>query len=377
MSLYTNFVRPLLFRLNPESAHRVAILGCRVAGRIPGGPQIASALWDAPCRELRTEVAGLRFENPVGLAAGWDKSGETLRMLGHLGFGFAEIGSISARPSAGNPRPRLFRLPVDDAIVVNYGLPNDGAEAVARRLDAVQLRIPLGVNVVTTNDGPDAPPCSESEILADYRQSVSRVHRRASYLMLNLSCPNAEGGKDHFAGVGTIRRLLQCLAEEPIACPVFLKVAPDPDPRALERLVEEAEPFSFVHGFMFNLAPGKPVAIQLRSPRSRVKTMPGAVAGRPVAPLINRCIGELYRRLPRKRFAIIGAGGIFSAEDAYEKIRLGASLVQLYTALVYEGPGVVKRINRELCRLLEHDGFQSVGEAVGTHPSLRPPFSPG
>ena len=377
MNLYKKLLRPLLFRLDPETAHRGAIAAGRLLGRLPWGPQTVRGCLDFCAPELRTEVAGLRLENPLGLAAGWDKSGETLRILSSLGFGFAEIGSVSARPSAGNPRPRLFRLPADDAIVVNYGLPNDGVEVVAGRLEAARPRIPLGVNIVKTNDGPGAAACSEDQILDDYQRSVSLLHHRASYLTLNLSCPNAEGGRDHFIGPGTIRRLLERLDEGSVCCPVFLKVPPDPEPCSLERLIQESEPFGFVRGFVFNLAAGKPPTIQLRSPPATVAAMPGAVAGRPVAPWINHCVGELYRRLPRDRFAIIAAGGVFSAEDAYEKIRLGASLVQLYTALVYEGPGVVKRINQGLCRLLEHDGFRTVGEAVGTHPSLRSPPVPG
>jgi len=369
MSFYTSMLRPLLFRLDAETAHHGTVEACRWFGAVPGVPALSRACFEREEPRLRTEVAGLSFANPVGLAAGWDKSGRALRLLDSLGFGFAEIGSVSARPSLGNPRPRLFRLPPERAIVVNYGLPNEGAEAVAARLAKhrpCRLRRPLGVNLVKTNDGPGASPCSEDEILADYERSVSLLHRHADYLSLNLSCPNAEGGKDFFAQPGSISRLLERIQPLGLACPLFLKIAPRDQPAEHERVLAECEPFPFVSGFCFNLPPGKPDTLEFSAPRQEFAAMPGAVSGRPVEPLINRCIAGLYQRMDRRRYVIIGVGGIFTAEDAYRKIRLGASLVQLYTALVYEGPFLVPRLCRDLARLLERDGFETVAEAVGT-----------
>ncbi|HPM83792.1 MAG TPA: quinone-dependent dihydroorotate dehydrogenase [Candidatus Anammoximicrobium sp.] len=365
MNLYRLILRPLLFRLDAEAAHRRAVAACRVAGALPLVPTLARACLNFTAPELQTEVAGLRVENPIGLAAGWDKSGHAVRMLDHLGFGFAEIGSISARPSAGNPRPRLFRLPADRAIVVNYGVPNDGAEVVARRLTAYSPRVPLGVNIVKTNDGPDAPLCCDEDIFADFERSASLLHSHAGYLALSLNCPNMKVGGDFFARPGNITRLLERLRNLQVQCPVFLKIGPSLNPADHERWIEEAGDFDFVRGFIFNLAPGKPDTLRLSTPRAVWEQMPGAVSGKPVESLINNCIRELYRRLPPGRFAIIGAGGVFSAEDAYRKIRLGASLVQIYTALIYEGPGIVKRINRGLCELLARDGVKHVSEAVG------------
>ncbi len=366
MSVYTTLIRPLLFRLDAEKAHHMTVEGCRVMGAIPGVAALARRLLKVDDPVLRSEVAGLGFPNPVGLAAGWDKSGRALRMLDSLGFGFAEIGSVSARSSLGNPKPRLFRLPRDRAIIVNYGLPNDGADTVAARLAAHCPQQPLGVNIVKTNDGQDAPPCGTEEILADYERSVLLTHRYASYLMLNLSCPNVAAEGDFFSQPGNIRLLLQRLQPLSICCPVFLKVAPHDDADVHQRLLEQCEDFAFVRGFCFNLPPGKPESLHLNTPRDELADRPGAVAGRPVTALIDRCIAGLYSRMDRQRYAIIGAGGIFTAQDAYEKIRLGASLVQLYTAMIYEGPGVAKRICRGLSKLLRQDGFQCVAEAVGS-----------
>jgi dihydroorotate dehydrogenase (fumarate)/dihydroorotate dehydrogenase len=366
MNLYRVILRPWLFRLDAETAHRLAVAACGVVGALPLLPGLARRCLHYTAPNLQTEVAGLRVDNPLGLAAGWDKSGQVVRMLDHLGFGFVEIGSISARPSLGNPRPRLFRLPQDRAIVVNYGVPNEGAARVARRLAAYRPRVPLGVNLVKTNDARDAPACSDEEVLDDYERSAALLHPHASYLALSLNCPNMKGGRDVFAQPGNLARLLARLRALPVQCPVFLKVAPSLDPADHQRWLDEAGDFDFVRGFIFNLPRGKPETLQLSTPRSVWEAMPGAVSGQPVEALINQCIREFYRRLPPGRFAIIGAGGVFTAADAYRKIRLGASLVQIYTALIYEGPGVVKRINRGLSELLERDGFRTVSEAVGT-----------
>jgi len=364
--LYTSLLRPLLFRLDPERAHEWTVETCRVLGSIPGVPILAKAALQTSHPLLESEMAGLYFPNPIGLAAGWDKSGRALRMIDGLGFGFAEIGSVSARPSAGNPRPRLFRLPRDRGIVVNYGLPNDGAEVVSKRLAHYRLRCPLGVNLVKTNDGPNASACSEDQILADYVRSATLLHSQADYLMLNLSCPNAVGGRQVFARLGIIEELLNRLSPLNISCPVFLKVAPQDEPAEHERLLAECDCFPFVRGFCFNLPAGKPKGLNLQTPSNRLAEMPGAIAGKPVEALINRCIADLFLRMDQRRYTIIGVGGVFNAEDAYLKICLGASLVQIYTALIYNGPGVVKQICKGLVSLLKRDGFSHVSQAVGS-----------
>jgi dihydroorotate dehydrogenase (fumarate)/dihydroorotate dehydrogenase len=362
--------------MDPERAHALTIEACRVAGRLPFVPALMRSSLGCSAPELTCEVAGLPFEHPIGLGAGWDKSGRALRILDALAFGFAEIGSVSADLSLGNAKPRLFRLPEDQAIVVNYGLPNDGAAAVARRIDRYRPRAPLGVNLVNTNHGVDAPPADEEAIFRDYERSAALLHARASYLMLNLSCPNAAGGKDLFGQRGPLSRLLERLQALNIACPVFLKLPPIADDATLDRLLEEVDPFPFVRGFGFNLPTGKPPDLKLSTPERVWKEWPGAVAGRPVAARIDDCVRRLYRRMPRGRYAIIAAGGVFTGEDAYRKIRLGASLVQIYTALVYEGPGVTRRIADELASLLRRDGFAHVQEAVGVDAEVPPTAAP-
>lgn len=365
-SLYTHLVRPLLFRLDPERAHNLSIHLCEWLGRIPAATTLMRYWYSTPQPLLQSKMSGLHFDNPIGIAAGWDKSGRALSVLDSLGFGFAEIGSVSARPSQGNPKPRLFRLPQDQAIIVNYGLPNDGADQVAKRLAKHIHRNPIGVNIVKTNDGPASPVCSEEMIIADYLQSVSLLQDHASYLMLNLSCPNAAGGDDVFACPGSIRRLLTALDSRGITRPLFLKVAPREDTASHERLLVECEGFDFVRGFCFNLPTGKPKDLKFLTHREVVDHTPGAVSGKPVESLINRCIGGLYRVFDPKRYAIIGAGGVFTAEDAYLKLKLGASLVQLYTGLIYCGPSIANRICIGLVELMRRDGFSNVSEVIGS-----------
>lgn len=363
MSAYGRLLRPLLFRCDPERVHDRAILLGRLAGAVAPVRWLLAGIWGFSDPRLETEVCGIRCRNPLGLAAGFDKNGWTAEAMGAIGFGHVEIGSISAAFSAGNPKPRLFRLPEDRAIVVHYGLPNDGADAIAERLRRRRGRVPLGINIVKTNRGMGAPADAADEILADYLHSVRLLQDRGEYLNLNLSCPNTETGRNFFAEEGNTELLMGALEELEIGRPVFLKVSPLGGVRAIEELLAAVDGADFVSGFAFNLPPGKPEG--LRTPGHIVEGMPGAVAGKPVEGLINGCIRELYRRMDRARYRIIGIGGVFSAEDAYRKLRAGASLVQLLTALVYEGPGVIGRINRGLCRLLERDGLRSVEEAVG------------
>jgi dihydroorotate dehydrogenase len=374
VELFKDFVRPMLFSMDPESVHRLTERACQLVGMVPPVCRLLDGRLRFSDDALKSEIAGLKFDNPVGLAAGWDKNGRAVRLLAHLGFGFVEIGSVSSAPCPGNPPPRLFRLTDDRGFVVNYGLRNDGAEAVAERLAKVQISIPLGINIVSTvSVGTKTAPEQQAQIIIqDYVDAVSRLFPLASYITLNLSCPNRRRNSDIFLVPGVISQLLQALRPMNLPCPVFLKIAPDNNPAEIERILSEAGPFPFVRGFLFNLTSGKPEILRMRTPRSVFEKMPGAVSGEPVEPLINLCIREMYRRMPKGRFALIGPGGIFSAADAYKRIRLGASLVQVFSALAYEGPWIVRQINEELCELLDNDGFKNISEAVGQSNQRRP-----
>jgi dihydroorotate dehydrogenase (fumarate)/dihydroorotate dehydrogenase len=360
MTIYSTLIRPLAFRLDPETAHHLAIAAGAHLGWAARAMPVTSGNDDD---RLATDVAGLHFPNPIGLAAGFDKSGSAVSTLAGLGFGSVEIGSISIDPSAGNPKPRLWRLPDDEAIVVHYGLPNDGAGAISKRLAKVILPVPLGINLVVTNRGPGAAPLNADQIIGEYAAVARMMAPHADYLMLNLSCPNTVDGRDFFADAGHLNACLGALGEAKFRLPVFLKVSPLGGVEAIERVLAAADGCDFVSGFMFNLPPVKPVG--MRTPEPVWREMRGAVSGPPAAALADVCIRETFRRMDRKRHILIGAGGVATAADAYAKIRLGASLVQLLTSLIYQGPGAVRRITTGLSQLLTRDGVRNVRDIVG------------
>lgn len=359
MNSYRYLLRPVLFRTDPEWTHEASIRSAELAGRSLLARRLLAARYVRHDPSLTLDVAGLRFASPLGLAAGYDKSARAYPLLAALGFSHVEIGSVSAAPSAGNPKPRLFRLPDREAIVVHYGVPNDGAVRVAERLARLPPSVPLGVNVVNTNHGPDAPPATDDAVIGDYVTAAARLAPHVAYLCLNLSCPNTIHSQGFYADCSRLRWLLTALSEADIEVPVFLKVAPFDGLAALEDFLSAVDGFDLVSGFAVNLPPGAPPGLTLPS------GMIGAVSGPPVERVVNETIRELYRRMPRDRYAIMGAGGIATAEDAYRKIRLGASLVQLLTALVYQGPGIAARITRDLPALLARDGITRISDAIG------------
>jgi dihydroorotate dehydrogenase len=370
MTIYSALVRPLLFQLDPEAAHHLAIAaGARLGWAAPAMQKLTRC--DHP--SLMVEVAGLRFPTPIGLAAGFDKSGSAIAALAGLGFGSVEIGSISIDPSAGNPKPRLWRLPDDQAIAVAYGLPNDGAAIISQRLKAIRLPVPLGINLVVTNRGAAAAPPGADEIIGEYVAAARAMTQHADYLMLNLSCPNTVDGRDFFADADHLNACLEALGETKPSVPVFLKVSPLGGIEAIERVLAAADGRDFVAGFMFNLPPVKPDG--LRTPEPVWRQMRGAISGPPAAQLADFCIRETYRRMDRKRHVLVGAGGVSSAADAYAKIRSGASLVQLLTALIYQGPSAVHRITVGLAQLLARDGVKHVADAVGADVKISQSFS--
>jgi dihydroorotate dehydrogenase len=366
MDLYRPLMRPLLFRVDAETVHGLAIRAAELASSSRWLCSGIERLQATDSDRLAVEIGGLRLRTPLGLAAGFDKSARAVPLLAALGFGHVEVGSISADASAGNPKPRLFRIPGDRGIVVNYGLPNDGADQVARRLAGLRACAPLGINIVSTNRGASAPAEPDEAVIGDYLKSVRRLQPFAHYLCLNLSCPNTRDGRGFFQDGARLARLLEgldTLDGRGVAKPLFLKVAPFQSLAQLEQFLATVEPSRSVAGFSVNLPPGKPAG--LTTPASQLGAMPGAVSGPVAAAAADRTLRDLYRRMDRSRYRLIGSGGVFTAEDAYRKIRLGASLVQLMTALVYEGPGVAASINRGLARLLETDGVAHVADVVG------------
>ncbi|HWJ19222.1 MAG TPA: dihydroorotate dehydrogenase (quinone) [Geobacterales bacterium] len=366
MGLYRWVVRPLLFHLDAERSHSATLAACQRFGDLALVRTVLARKFGCRDSRLRIAVAGIPFPSPVGLAAGFDKNAYALEVTSRLGFGALEIGSVSEHPSAGNlGRPRVWRLELDQSLRIHYGCPNDGAEAIAARMRRHRIAIPLGINLVETNTGVTS---SAAHVITELSQAISHFIGIADYITLNLSCPNMpQGSQGLFDDPAMLTLLLEECARHDELPPIFLKVAPPgnpEDPRVIDTILEAVDPFAFVKGFILNIHNRKPHAM-LRTPAAKLDRMRGQITGPSLRGPVNAAIRSWYARIDRARHALIGVGGIASAEDAYETIRLGASLVQLYTALVYKGPGLIKCINEGLCHLLDRDGLRSIRDAVG------------
>ncbi len=341
--MFYSLAAPALFALDPETAHRMTIAALRIA------PARSPARRDGP---LATTVAGVDFANPVGLAAGFDKNAEVPDAMLGLGFGFVEVGSITPRPQSGNPRPRLFRLTEDRAVINRMGFNNHGAEAALAQLAGRQRSGVVGVNLGANKDSPDR--------IADYLAGIARFAPVADYLTVNVSSPNTPGLRD-LQAEGELAALLSAIAAARPAGgpPVFLKVAPDLADGDHERIVRAAMDHGVAALIVANTTIGRPPL------RSRHAGEGGGLSG---APLRDLALEQLrrFRAIAGSQLPLIGVGGIASAEDAWSRIRAGASLVQLYSAMVYQGPGLARQIVRGLERLMQRDGFTSIAEAVAS-----------
>lgn len=362
------FIRPLLFGLDAERAHRASTGTARIAQAVSLSP--VESLFRFAHPSLHQTLWGHSVRNPVGLAAGFDKNGRLVHFWGALGFGLAEVGSVSANPSEGNPRPRAFRLPDDRALINRMGLNNEGAERVAARLRSARNGEPelplLGINLAKTHD----PDIMGAAAVSDFRASFRRLAPLADYIALNISCPNTREGKTFEAPDALDALLAEIFAERAgldLDVPVLLKLSPPLSEQVafdsqLEEIVALAQTHG-VHGFIATNTASDRAGLTT-SPEKLEAIGPGGLSGPPLAARATRLVRLLYRKTSGE-LPIIGVGGVDGPEAAYRKIRAGASLVQCYTGLIYEGPGLVKRIKKGLVRLLERDGFGSVGEAVG------------
>jgi dihydroorotate dehydrogenase len=355
-------LRPALFRLDAEDAHGWGMRAARLGQRAGWATR---ALFPRADARLAQSVWGLDFASPVGLAAGFDKNAELVRFWAELGFGFAEVGSVSARPSKGNARPRAFRLPTDGALVNRMGLNNDGADAVAHRL-ASTSRPPgfvVGVNVAKTH----SPDILGDAGIEDFRQSVRALAPQADYLAINVSCPNTAEGKT-FETPDALDALLGAIALEvgETGPPIVVKWSPPAtggvDVAATDELVQIALGHG-VRGFIASNTASDRDGLTSRADEIE-QIGNGGLSGRPLAARAKALTRHLYQTTEGS-VPIIGVGGIDSAEEAYARIRAGALLVQVYTGLVYEGPGLVGQIHRGLVRLLDRDGLETLEDAVG------------
>lgn len=343
MTFYAAF-RPGLFLLGPETAHALSVAAIKTI------PALHAAAPDGP---LQVTVAGLRFPNPLGMAAGYDKDAEVPDALLGLGFGFAEVGSITPLAQQGNPRPRLFRLAADRAVINRMGFNNGGAEAAVRRLARRRGRGGIvGINIGANKDSADR--------IADYATMARLMAPLASYLAVNVSSPNTPGLRA-LQDEGALAALLDAVldARGDMGPPVFLKVAPDLEPADIDAIARLALERSLGALIVANTTISRPPLV------SRHAGEAGGLSGAPLKPLALQRLRD-FRRATGGAVPLVGVGGIASAQDAWERIRAGASLVQLYSALVYEGPGIARRIVKGLEQLMRRDGFASIADAVGS-----------
>lgn len=331
--------------LPAETAHRATVRLAGLMAPLLPGPSADDA-------RLRVSAFGLQFPNPVGLAAGFDKDAEVPDAMLKLGFGFVECGTVTPRPQSGNLRPRLFRLPEDGAVINRMGFNNRGMDAAARKLEARQRTGIVGINIGANKDSADR--------IADYAKGFARLAPLADYVTVNVSSPNTPGLRG-LQNKDELTRLLSALMETRAGNgfkPVLLKIAPDLDAQALDDIAETVAASGIEGIIISNTTIARP---PLKSANARET---GGLSGRPLLAPSTEILRQMRARVS-SNMVLIGAGGIASGADAYEKIRAGAGLVQLYTGLVYEGPGLVTRIKRELLACLTRDGFATIADAVG------------
>ncbi|RRQ51695.1 quinone-dependent dihydroorotate dehydrogenase [Sphingorhabdus wooponensis] len=342
--MFYQFARPFLFKADAESAHNLSLTALKL---LP----IPSVGADSP--SLAQTFAGLHFANPIGLAPGYDKNAEVPVEILKLGFGFTEVGTLTPLPQEGNPKPRLFRLVEDEAVINRMGFNNAGQQAASALLRNIpeQARTgPIGINIGANKDSADR--------VADYVIGVRDMEALADYLTVNISSPNTPGLRALQDKAALDDLLAQVMAARTRDTPVFLKVAPDLQPADIDDIVGVAMARGIAALIVSNTTISRPALL------SRHAGEAGGLSGAPLRDMAQQRIID-FRKASGGQMPLIGVGGIASAQDAYARIRAGASLVQIYSALVYQGPGLARKINKQLARLLQADGFTNITEAIG------------
>ncbi|MDF2961572.1 MAG: dihydroorotate dehydrogenase [Paenibacillus sp.] len=361
--LYKKILKPVLFRMDPERAHHLTIDGLHTAAKFPGGKALLRGLYAVPeYPELEAELWGITFANPIGLAAGLDKNAKAVPGFSSIGFGFMEVGTVTPKPQAGNELPRLFRLPEDSALINRMGFNNVGIETMAQHLEAAGKRaIPVAVNIGKNKTTPN------EHAEDDYRACIRGLYEYGDFFVVNISSPNTPDLRSLQHG-DDLSRLLEAVQDEMklqhkqkggAPKPVLVKIAPDLQEDEITYMVQTIVK-SGVSGII-----ASNTTISRDGLTHPHKGESGGLSGRPLTERSTRLIRTIYAATDGK-LPIIGSGGIFTAKDAYDKICAGASLVEVYTALIYEGPGLIRRLNEGLLTLLRKDGFKHISEAVGS-----------
>jgi dihydroorotate dehydrogenase len=343
--MYKHFIRPLLFLVDAEKVHHLVFKFLTVSAKLPGLKSLLGSVFQYKHTKLGRNLLGLHFENPVGLAAGFDKDAKLIDELNCFGFGFIEIGTLTPKPQPGNDKPRLFRLKADQALINRMGFNNGGVEETAKRLRKRNSKVIVGGNIgknkLTPND----------QAFDDYAACVEALHEHVDYFVVNVSSPNTPGLRE-LQEKEPLRKLLadvKSLAmSKPNPKPVLLKIAPDLTSAQLDDIVEILKETKTDGVIATNTTISRENLITTKEQLEKIGN--GGLSGKPLADRSNEVIRYLRSALGSK-YPIIGVGGIMTPEDAIEKIKAGADLIQIYTGFIYEGPGFVKRINREIARL--------------------------
>ncbi|MFC5700401.1 quinone-dependent dihydroorotate dehydrogenase [Cohnella faecalis] len=354
--------KPFLFRMDPEAAHHLIIDGMGGAAKVPGIKPLLSAAWGVKATpDLEVDLFGLHFSHPIGLAAGLDKNAKAVAGLSSTGLSFLEVGTVTPKGQQGNEQPRLFRLPPDEALINRMGFNNEGADAMADRLGKLgRRRIPLAVNIGKNKATPNENAAD------DYRACLQKLYPHGDFFVVNISSPNTPDLRALQHG-DELRTLLDAVNDEMekqaqrhggLPKPILVKIAPDNTDEQLAYMADAI----VQSGMSGIIATNTTIGRDGLTHGNKAET--GGLSGRPLTNRSTEVIRAVYS-LTKGKLPIIGSGGIFTADDAYDKIRAGASLVEVYTALIYKGPGVVKEIHTGLRERLKRDGFSRITQAVG------------
>lgn len=355
---YQKILKKIFFRIDPEVVHDHMVLVGKFLGNYAPTQHITRWLFNYTNKKLQQTILGITFSNPVGLSAGFDKNAELTDILPDVGFGFVEVGSVTGEPCSGNAKPRLWRLPKTKGLVVYYGLKNDGCEQIATRLTNKKFRFPIGISIAKTNCQATADTTAG---IADYVKAYTQLKNSGDYITINISCPNAFGGQP-FTDKDRLEKLLTAIDSVPAQKPLFLKISPDLTDQELDDVLTIAQQHNIAGFVCTNLTKNRD-AITILDANLPDK---GGISGRVLNDISNKFITKIYTQTHGQKI-IIGVGGIFSAADTYEKIKRGASLVQLITGMIFEGPQLIGDINRGLVTLLEKDGYTNIAQAVGAN----------
>lgn len=360
--LYKNVLKPFYFKLDPEFVHDRMIFAGRILGSNIITKSLVSILFNYENKMLEQEVCGIRFRNPVGLSAGFDKDANLVSILPSVGFGFMEVGSVTLNSYEGNPKPRLVRLKKSKGLIVNYGLKNIGVDKIISKLQNSKSKnrdFKIAISIAKTNSKETVDP--NLGVLDYYEcQKMLLESNSGDFYVINISCPNAFGGEP-FTTSERLNMLLEKLMSLDISKPIFVKMPINLLWEDFKKLLEVIVKYNIQGVVIGNLT-------KVRDPNlikdEILENTKGGISGKPTEDLCNNLISKT-RKAYKDRLVIIGVGGIFSAQDAYEKIKRGASLVELITGMIFEGPQLIGEINKGLVELLKKDGFNNIQEAIG------------